>query len=221
LNNNKQFAICTALLLFVAGCGQTEDPSSIGLEYFPLAIDNEWVYQIDSMHFNPFAPDSTAFRFQRRHKVIGTRRDPAGRLIFEMEQSERKDSQAVWAYKHTFYIFKDRLIVEVNKENIKTIPLIFPVKQNKVWDGNQLNNKGPQPFVYKKVGTARRINGITYAESLMVQQIEDSTFFDQFRDREYYGKDVGLISKEHINFTTITKNRSGSRANWTLLQYKK
>jgi hypothetical protein len=220
LKKNKSFLTIVSLILALSQCREIEEPGSIGVEYYPLNTGFEWIYQIDSTYHESFSGESFLIQFQRKNKIIGTRLDPAGRLVYEIEQSDRKDSQDTWKYKETYFAHKDRVMVEENKRNIKTVPIIFPVKQNKVWDGNQLNNKGRHAFVYKKVGFSYIIDKTTYPETFMVEQIDDSTFFDQFRDLEYYGKNVGLLCKEHINITTKNKNKSGSKVIWKLLNYK-
>ena len=172
-----------------------------------MNVGSEWVFQIDSTFHEPFSGDSSHSTFQRKNSINRSLIDPAGRLVYEIEQSQRANSTLDWSYQKTFFAFKDRFMAERNEDNIKLVPLVFPIKQNKVWDGNQLNNKGSQAYVYKDEGFARSINGQLYEETLKVRQLEDSTFFDQYRDIEYYGKHVGLIYKEHINFTTKNNNK--------------
>jgi len=111
-------------------------------------------------------------------------------------------------------------MVEENRNNIKLVSLVFPVKQNKAWDGNQLNSMERKAFVYKRVGKTFVDNLSTYTESFMVQRLDDSTFFDQQKEIEYYGKNVGLIYKEDINFTTKNDNKSGTKVIWRLLEYR-
>lgn len=201
-------------------CREVEAPASIGLEYYPLSEGQTWIYQVDSTSYLPFSADSVHYTFQRKNTVLKTIVDPAARLIYEIEQMQRRDSNFEWIYQKTFFVFKDRVMVEQNEDNIKIVPLVFPVKQNKSWDGNQLNNKGAQAFVYKEVGKARWVNGNFYPESFKVRQMDDSTFFDQFRDIEYYAKDVGLIYREHIDITTKNQEKSGDKVVWTLLEYR-
>lgn len=200
-------------------CTETIEPTEIGFRYYPIKPGTEWIYRIDSSFFEPFAGDSTRTIFERRSTCTGTRMDAAHRVVFEVTQFRRPNSSLSWQYESTYYVYKDEFIVEENRSNVRLVPLIFPIKKNKVWDGNQLNNKGKQPFVYRIVGD-RFVDSLhDYEETLMVERMEDSTFFDQQRDLEYYGKNVGLFRKEHINFTTVNNNKSGTRICWDLLEY--
>lgn len=190
------------------------------MEYYPLNIGSEWIYQVDSTNFKSFGGDSSRDIFHRKVRYVKTRVDSEDRLLHEIDIYQKSITDTIWQYESTFWVYKDAFMVEENRNNIKLVSLVFPVKQNKAWDGNQLNSMERKAFVYKRVGKTFVDNLSTYTESFMVQRLDDSTFFDQQKEIEYYGKNVGLIYKEDINFTTKNDNKSGTKVIWRLLEYR-
>lgn len=216
----NKFLLLITICFLCFQCREVEDPVEFGLEYYPILLGAEWIYQIDSTNYNEFSGAKSESRIFIKNVRTTDLKDASGREIHEVNQFYTHDTLEYWKYFNKFTIYKDEYLVEEERNNVKIVPLVFPIKRNKSWNGNQFNNKGSQPFVYKKVESRYSDTLGTHYNVLMVQQIDDSTFFDQQRDIEYYGKNVGLIYKEHINFVIQDNKKGGSKITWRLLDYK-
>ena len=165
-----------------------------GPEYYPLAVGNAWIYQVDSIKYNAkFGEDNDTFSYQIRNEISGEYLDNEARLNQSITRYISRDTQN-WTVDGSFSILMSNLNVVRNFNNKKEIILKFPIQEFDFWDGNGLNNSTLREFEYKTVHRPYAINSKMYDSTCTVlhQNVLNrvQTFYEEF----VYANHVGPIS---------------------------
>jgi len=188
--------------IFLMGCTSTIDidPDQAGGSYFPLVQGMFRIYQVSSVTYNPdFSTDSSVF--QLKEVVADTFRTADNVLAMVLNRFVRQGSGNPWIPDSVWWTYKNlRLAVNV-EGNQPYIKLSFPLKENRIWDGNGLNGKSRDTYEMKNLGAPFEANGITYDNTVTVfkNDLIDSLMIAQDDYRvEVYSKEVGLVYKKDI-----------------------
>ena len=201
----SKFFLALLITLILGSCSsEYEEPLEMYYEYFPIELDMESYFQMDSIHFNSFTGGSDTFSFIVKEVIDSIFLDLEGRETYRYYVYKQIDSVNWLPYKSgQMNLLGDRL--ERVIENERNIHLIFPVLEGRSWKGNALHsqaNGGKWNYRYKEVHSAKNILAKTYSQSLEVfHYFEDNSFFRR-SSSEMYALNVGLIYKE---FTDINK----------------
>ena len=130
--------ILSSLLIF--SCKKTEDPYKIddfGHEYFPLSVGKFIEYEVDSMVYS-LLTDSLIVESKTfvREEIVDTLSDNLGNTLYKVERFEKKDLNNDWQIRK---VFTQSLIENQafrTEDNLKIMPLVFPIRENKSWNGN-------------------------------------------------------------------------------------
>ena len=97
--------------------------------------------------------------------------------------------------------FQTRTVARAERveENFRIISLIFPVKEEQVWNGNALNVNAEQEFEITEADVTETINGNTIdSVAKVLQQSQQNIIENRFRT-EWYARNIGLVYKEIID----------------------
>lgn len=207
----KIWPICFAICVMSFSCKRDEAPkANYGYNYLPLEIGRELVYHVDSTYFNDFTGTDSTYSFTIKDRVAETFTDAAGRTVFRIEQSRKKSDTAEFDIVGSYSIYKDKSLVEKTQDNLRVVPLVFPIRSGHQWDGNIFNTRVEDHFQYAYFDQSTEVNGITMDSSLRVLQLVDTQNFIVKRfDEEQYARGVGLIYKEHLYTVRKTNGDSG------------
>ena len=134
----NRFKCILISLLSLAACRETETAQSIGENYFPIELGKEFVFKIDSFHFNSFENSVDSFTYFERENVVELLSD-SGKKNYLTTVERRGESIEPWQFSHYVVYGKSNLALERTMANLTITKLVFPVKRNKNWDGNQNN----------------------------------------------------------------------------------
>lgn len=197
---------CFALLLLVPSCKKDEiiPPDPYFREYFPAEVGSYIIYECDSIIFDDFnqVVDTQTFRIKEYFESSFT--DNTGRPAIRIERYKQFGPAGTWHLKDVWQLAKTDQQVEKVEEDVRMIKLIFPVKEDKEWDINALNNVGARTVAYKDVHTSYSTGSLSFDSTITVENTDPKNLINEYRDTEIFAKNVGLIYKRFVDVKYLT-----------------
>lgn len=202
----KKIFILSLFSLIFIGCKDSfkEPVYSMPSEYQPLKIGAWYVYDVDSIIYDDFTQPITidSINFQLKEEITDTFTDQTGRLNFKLERSKRFYNDSIvfdsltWELTDVWYITQDGNNIQRVEENNRFVSLLYPIKNNTVWDGNAYNFMDSWDYTYLKMEEPFDI----YSNTVTVNQFlfDDPLVFYQLYE-EVYAKGIGLVNKIKID----------------------
>jgi hypothetical protein len=183
-----------------------------GLDYFPLKLDNYWVYQMDSFVYDQ-VPSGTAIDTIHsflKDEVEEIFTNGAGDTTFRIRREYRPNDTTFWQFQKHYGITRTNSSLITEIDNIQVIELVFPVFQGKRWTPNlyvpndfTILVAGDPIELYKnwtsrirEIGLNENINGVNYNEVINVSLADEENAIELRIVQDKYAKGVGLISRE-------------------------
>lgn len=185
------------VVLTLQNCNESieADPSTLGLDHFPLQVGDFRDYKVQQIDYR-FNGEVDTSRFQLRENVTDFFVNEEGGNTFLVNRFLRQESEDPWmpdslqtARKTAFQAIQ----VENNQPLVK---LVFPAEEGKTWDGNGSNGRETdeyqmvdvfQPFTAQS-GSEQFTNTITVIQN----DFDDGITRTDIRT-EVYALDIGLI----------------------------
>lgn len=189
------------ILSFIAlSCSETKEiaPEKTGLNYFPLEVGNYTIYQVEGVEYiNPI--DSVTFSYQLRESVVDSFQNLESGISYKLLREIRGDESNPWITDSVWTARKDEIRAVRTENNVAFINLVFPIKENKTWDGNGFNEMDADEYEMVEVEQSFEgaFNSFDKAVTVIQEYIPD-TFINFISKKEVYSKDVGLVYKENI-----------------------
>lgn len=207
-----------AVVIFFASCKRQvipPDDVELGKEYFPLTIGHYIEYDVDSFLYNDFEKRIDTFHFELRDVIESDFLDNEGRKSYIVNRYKRQDDTYPWKENLTYYMTETAFNIEVIEDNLRFVKMVFPVKQNTKWNGNvyiatlttelkwltgweykYVNISEPYNNGFMNFDNTVTINEVDYAAGDSLADVYSSRTFS----RERYAKNVGLVSREVVNW---------------------
>lgn len=200
------------IILLVLACGLwqctevTELRDELDREYYPVQVGNYWVYDVSETTFsNQFVEDARdSVTYQVRERIDTVFRDQTGELTYQLIRSRRSDASQPWGNDSIVTINKSNLDLRYTRDNLKTVRLVFPVKENKTWNGNAFNFRDPEEYAYTQVGQPFTLGDTTYQQTLRVVQDFNDNLVELDDRHEVFALGVGMVYKRVIDFIYCT-----------------
>ncbi len=203
------------MLLLFFSCQQDPliDPvdSENGSDFFPFAMGKSWLWEVDSVIYDPFGsvkPVDT-LKAYIRETVTDTFVTAAG-MVFVIDRYFSRDSLQGWIYTKTFSVTQqdDRLIW--NEDNLILIKAIHPIYTGLAWDGTvffdpliklPIAGELMQPFkgwAFLVLGKRESLNvaGKLWTDVLTIRQVDTENLLERRFSVEYYQRGVGMIFRK-------------------------
>lgn len=219
------FSICLIFCLtFLSSCEEKTETLDLvkGLEYFPIEEGYWQEYQVDSVIYSSLRTDGKdTVSVQLREEFGDIFFDNEGREAITIERRVRKNPNTAWQNitPTIWYAVRTDDQVERIEGDLRFMKLIFPVFEGRTWNGNTfLNTDDPQlrdyrdwNYEYIEVAANTTINGLDFAETLTISQIDREDLVNKTFAIETYAKNVGLIKKEEW---ILKRNDTNSSDDW-------
>ena len=187
-------------------------------DYYPLKVGNIITYQVDSTVFVNLGTVKTIRSYLMRDRIDSIITDNLGRPSFKVRRSVRSQTDSTkwidtYSYLVTYDSSKQRL--ELVENNLRFIKLASPLSTGVQWNGTSFINSSSLElqylsdwrFIYENVRRPYTVNGISYTETVTVNQRNDSIgtpsnksfYFEKTIAKEVYSKSIGLIYKEFLH----------------------
>ena len=189
------------ILVIVSSCKKehTTLPSPASLDYFPTR-DGHWVvYDVDSVVHadNDGNTDDSVryYHFQIKELISSTFTDGEGRPTQRIERYRRDNDSTDWTITSVWTSTLVSNRAERVEDNIRYIPLAFPINSNITWNGNTFNQLGEQDYTYDGFHEALSISTFSFDSSLTVVRVDDDNFVERTLSKEKYAVHVGRVYK--------------------------
>jgi len=212
------------VLLALQACKKDEaiiETPELGYEYYPLQLGSYWIYEVDSIVYDDFKQSIDTFRYQLMEFVESDFLDQENRLNYRIERHKRANIEAPWKIADACFVCRTNNRLEKTTNNLKIIPLIFPVREGLSWNGNAFNMNEVWNFKYETINKKNIINGLSFDSSLTVIQRDEFNLIETQHYKELYAKHVGLISIKIDDFETEVKGKikSGVKYSQNIIEY--
>jgi hypothetical protein len=198
-----QLAFAAAMVTVIISCSDDSSddaPSnqgSLNYSYYPTNVGHEIIYDAKLIVRDPVTGDDTA-EYQIMEVVESTFTDNQGRPTQRLERYHRATPADPWVIADVWTANMTSTHVERNEENTPYIKLIFPLLENKSWNGNSLNTLGQKDYVYDWVDQPYTVNSIPFDSTLRVQQANEDNFVYTEIAEEVFATGVGLVYKNQV-----------------------
>ena len=215
----KSVYIYACCILFFAACQKESESfrSEYIADYYPLRVGNYIEYQLDSTVYVNLGTEKEIHSYIIRDLVDSIITDNLERPSYKIKRSIRNLIDTTkWDDLISYLITYDSTKLECIENNLRYVKLQEPISTGFTWKGNTFINTTSVPellylnewqYIYEQVRRPYTINGISYTETVTVNQRNDSLgtpgdkefFFEQTYAKEVYAKSIGLIYKEFLH----------------------
>ncbi len=203
----------SAALALLLGCGEDQsaiqppDPTVTGREYYPMAVDRFWIYDVVD-HYWQFNVDSTV-RYQVREEVDTIYQGATGEINYRIVRSRRADSTAVWRDDSTSAIVLTSNLVRRTYANVPTLALLFPIQEGRSWNPG-IFTPDSSSRRYERVGQPMTLStGRQFAQTV---QVVDEPMISEVERKEQsaaYAWNVGCVYRHRVIFEYCNQNEAG------------
>jgi hypothetical protein len=173
----------------------------LGYNYFPDKKGNYVIYQVDSLFYNDFTFTIDTFQFQIKEKITENFNDLSKRPTQRIERFYRQSSSQEWMIKDVWFANITNTTAEKVEENIRFVKIVFPLKKELTWNGNQFNSLGEQNYALTKLNEPLKLGSLNFDSIIYISQAADSNLIEKKIAFEIYAKNVGLVYKKNLSIT--------------------
>jgi len=229
MNTRKLFFLFVSLLIF--GCTTVDvrpkEEYLTDFEYFPLEIGHFVEYTVNQTDYAE--SDSVVNEFQLKVVIVDSMlvNDRTVYIINKFKRSTVNDNWEIELVLSAL-IQDDNLLIQEN--NFIYNRLVFPFKENRIWDGNAFNNLNEDRYEMENVKGSLEFNNQIYPETITVIQNDNEDVIVKTDIRkEVYAKNIGLLYSESEIIDYCTENdclgqqkiNTGIKFKQTILNYGK
>lgn len=134
-----------ALAASFSSCkNETEALPETGKDYYPVAVGNYWTYAVTDSSWSRadigIPSVVTVSRYQFKETVAGVSTDAAGQPAYRLVRSKMGPTTTTFRDDSVFVLTANDQFVALNRNNTKTLEVIFPVREGRSWNLNAFNN---------------------------------------------------------------------------------
>jgi hypothetical protein len=189
------------VMLIVSSCKKegTLATAPSTFDYVPANAGHWVVYDVDSIVHadNDGETDDSVryFHFQIKEVISSTFKDGEGRQAQRIERYHRANDSEEWIITNVWTSTVTSNRVERMEDNVRFIPVAFPIGSNITWNGNALNTLGEQDYTYDGFHEALSIGNFSFDSTLTVLKADDDNFVERIYAQEKYAVHIGRIYK--------------------------
>ncbi len=184
-------------------------------DYYPMTVGKFITYKLDSTVYLGYTSTGTVISYYVKDVVESQITDNLNRKSFRIFRYIKKNlTDPVWNANLTYFVTPLENSIEYVENNLRYVRLVNPVKENNSWKGNgyiEANGSNSQlqylkdwDYQYTNVKQTKTYNNINFAETVTVNQANDSTinnangYSDKSYSVEVFAKGTGLVFKDFL-----------------------
>lgn len=212
------------IIMLFFGCRKSESIEvKYYYNYFPLDV-GAWIqYDVTDITHTDLGSDTMSYML--KEMVTEEFLDNEGRLTYRIERYWKNSSNDVWAIKDVWYSNITKTTAEKVEENIRYTKMVFPIKDDKYWDGNAFNTLPEWEYYYDSLHEPKEYNNLQFDSTIIVVQRDNENVVEYEKVKEVFAIDIGLVYKKHvdldINFSDINDINSGKELEMVVTAYGK
>jgi hypothetical protein len=191
------------LLLF--SCKKYADPSleDVGYSYFPIYEGEYSIYSVTDTAFEGYDTNTNTTNMtidnylvkEEIHAPITVNDE----VRYEVYVYYKRSGETWKSYPDSVWteFNSQRRIIRV-RNNIRFVPLVFPIELDKQWDGN-ISDPESDPQDFYTITSVRRpfsYDNFNYSETATVELVRDVSVINDYLSYEVYANNLGLIYKD-------------------------
>ena len=198
----KSFWPIVALVIIFFSCSKKEivTPDN-GYDYAGLEVGKYVIYDVDSLTYDDFTATIDTAIYQLKEVVDSKIIDLEGDDAFKIIRYRRDNDTSNWVLIDVWNSKITRTNFQKVEENIRFVKLIFPIKVDKNWNGNAMNNLAEMEYEFTAIDQPETIGGNSLSNVLSVIQEDDPNLISPKYFEEKYAKGVGLVYKKSRELT--------------------
>ena len=195
-----------------SSCSKKEEviTPDLGYDYAGLTVGRYIIYDVDSFYYDDFFDTIDTSYFQIKEVVDSKFTDLEGEEAFKIIRYKKENDTTNWILTDVWNSKLTTTNFQKVEENVRLVKLIFPVKTNKTWNGNSMNNLASMEYEYTAVDNAETIGGNTLSSVATVLQYEFSPLTEENFFQEKYAKGVGMVYKKSVDITNAYDSSTSS-----------
>lgn len=204
------FILCPVLIsLLLAGCENKFSefsPEEMGYDFYPLEPLSYRDYNVQEIEYNILGnPDTTNYFL--REKVGDSYLNQSGEITYRLERYIKNSDTSSWQFDAVWTVNKSNTNLVVVEDNVPYVKMVFPVMEEKKWDGNAFNILKEELYSYENAFQPLIISDKEYDSTIkVIQQDNPDPIVTTDIRNEIYAKNIGLIYKESIILHYCTDN---------------
>jgi len=210
--NLKNIAFLILGLVLLASCKTEPDPfePDFGYDYYPLELGNTWIYEVDSITYDPQnTANFDSVRLYVKETIADTLLDNNGNTLYRIEYFERSDEQSEWTIKNVYTAGIVNFQAQRTVDNRKFIKMPFPVEDPSRWDGNifidpseEIEVAGERMEIFKgweyrveEIVEQSQVGDLTFDNVVQISNADSENLIELRRVNEQYSRGIGLIER--------------------------
>lgn len=172
----------------------------MGYDYFPLAVDDYRLYQVQEINYNVDGSIDTS-NYQLM-EIVTDESVSAGETSFRLDRYRRVLETDPWIIDSVWSARINTYQAIVVENNVPIIKLSFPVYEDRHWDGNAMNAREFDEFKMINVGSTYLVDDKEYPNSLEMfkeKKLDPIQITNDDYHLEVFSKNIGLIYKLDID----------------------
>ncbi|MCX7954273.1 MAG: hypothetical protein N3A01_03675 [Bacteroidales bacterium] len=183
--------LCIFAILLYSCRKESLKLTTIDYSYVNLNYGYETLYQVDSIHIDAEINVYDTIKFLIKERIDTFFYNYNNTKIYRIERYKYVANNWQLTDVWSCYLYNNRFIK--TEENISYIKLVFPAKEGLRWDGNALNNIGPQFYVIDSIVENNNVR------TCKIVHKNKETLVDKYYVYEKYAQNVGMIERYEIN----------------------
>lgn len=170
--------------------------------FYPLD-SGYWIeYQVDSIvHLNiddQYLVDTSieSYHFLIREEVDSTFIDGEGKQVWAISRYKRNSDSLPWEFASLWSAKLSSSSLERVEDNLRFIRMVFPLKENRKWNGNAYNTMEEEDYTYSNLFSPKTYSSLYFDSTVVVNQNDFISNINRIIKNEVYGNHVGLLYKQ-------------------------
>ena len=217
LNNKSIVYFCIIFALMACEKESVSFKTERIKDYYPLKVGKFISYRLDSTVYLNLGTKKVVHSYLIQDKIDSIITDNLGRPSYKIKRTIRSTTDTTkWKDLMSYLVTYDSTRLELVQDNQRYLKLVEPISNGFNWKGNAYINTAGIPsmqfladwrYTYENVRRPFTANGISYTETVTVNQRNDTTgvttdkksFFEINYSKEVYSKSIGLIFKDFLH----------------------
>jgi hypothetical protein len=189
---------CILVILILHACKTKVDDNyqpDFGYNYYPLAVNAQWIYNVDSIVYDNNTGTTTidTFNYQYREKIDSSYTDSRGKPVFILRRYFRPNDTSDWNETSMARMNLDDNKALKTIDNTTYVKLLFPVRLNALWNGNMFNNNKPRDYTLAGINETFNAGGNNYPQTARVIQYDEVNAIEEIKKMEIYAQSKGMV----------------------------
>jgi hypothetical protein len=212
-----------AVIILINACSKNEEvkPVDLGHNFMPVQIGATWVYTIDSFAYDDNAGFTTidTFTYLYKEQITGTFTDVTGHTAQLISRYYKLADTLDWMQANTWQLLKNELTLQRVEENTRFVKMVFPLAENKRWNGNMYNALGEEEYKVLSYDKPMQIGNTLYNQTMWVQHKDEENFISEIKQYEIFARNIGMVYRLSDSLNTQVNGSRGFRLRHTLNSY--